>query len=159
MINNLKKNIFSLAVIALFTVSCTQSKEIKPTIIEGESGTTETTTAQPVGSDLEVEGNPSQIMAPAAGIAGMNPEHGKPGHRCDISVGAPLNSPPNAGATVPQTMPMPTNPVPAPSNTMQPKQTVAAGMNPAHGEPGHRCDISVGAPLNSPVGAPPAAQN
>ena len=29
-------------------------------------------------------------------------------------------------------------------------------MNPQHGEPGHRCDISVGAPLNSPVTKPPA---
>ena len=29
-------------------------------------------------------------------------------------------------------------------------------MNPAHGAPGHRCDISVGAPLNSP--APEAKQ-
>lgn len=28
-------------------------------------------------------------------------------------------------------------------------QPVAAGMNPAHGQPGHRCDIAVGAPLNS----------
>jgi hypothetical protein len=26
----------------------------------------------------------------------------------------------------------------------------AAGMNPAHGEPGHRCDIAVGAPLSTP---------
>ena len=25
--------------------------------------------------------------------------------------------------------------------------SVAAGMNPAHGQPGHRCDIPVGAPL------------
>ena len=24
---------------------------------------------------------------------------------------------------------------------------VKAGMNPAHGQPGHRCDIAVGAPL------------
>lgn len=23
------------------------------------------------------------------------------------------------------------------------------GLNPAHGQPGHRCDIAVGAPLNS----------
>lgn len=27
---------------------------------------------------------------------------------------------------------------------------VAAGMNPAHGQPGHRCDIPVGAALNAP---------
>ena len=29
----------------------------------------------------------------------------------------------------------------------------AAGMNPPHGEPGHRCDIPVGAPLSTPAGA------
>ncbi|MBK6446410.1 MAG: hypothetical protein IPF81_14275 [Bacteroidetes bacterium] len=28
----------------------------------------------------------------------------------------------------------------------------ATGMNPAHGQPGHRCDIAVGAPLSSPPG-------
>ncbi|SEG29004.1 hypothetical protein [Flavobacterium urumqiense] len=28
---------------------------------------------------------------------------------------------------------------------------VAKGMNPAHGQPLHRCDIPVGQPLNSPV--------
>ena len=28
---------------------------------------------------------------------------------------------------------------------------VAKGMNPAHGQPGHRCDIAVGAPSNSTV--------
>src|SRR5687767_6672016 len=35
-------------------------------------------------------------------------------------------------------------------------QTTAAGLNPAHGQPGHRCDITVGAPLNSkPAAASP----
>src|SRR6188474_1027285 len=33
---------------------------------------------------------------------------------------------------------------------VQPK--TAEGMNPPHGQPGHRCDIAVGAPLNSPPG-------
>jgi hypothetical protein len=33
--------------------------------------------------------------------------------------------------------------------------STAAGINPAHGQPGHRCDIPVGQPLNSkPSGAP-----
>jgi hypothetical protein len=27
----------------------------------------------------------------------------------------------------------------------------AEGLNPAHGAPGHRCDIAVGAPLSTPV--------
>ncbi|AZA91902.1 Uncharacterised protein [Chryseobacterium nakagawai] len=35
----------------------------------------------------------------------------------------------------------------------------APGMNPAHGQPGHRCDIPVGQPLNSQPAAAPASQN
>lgn len=162
MINRIKKNILSLVAIALFTVSCTQSKKINPTIIEGETAATSTDAAALDGGATIVASNPEavvdgkQISAPAAGISGLNPEHGKPGHRCDIAVGAPLNSPVN-NAAAPQTMPMPSA-APAPvANPNQPKQVVAAGMNPAHGEPGHRCDISVGAPLNSPVVAPVAA--
>ena len=38
----------------------------------------------------------------------------------------------------------------APTNV----HATAAGMNPAHGQPGHRCDIAVGAPLSSPPGKP-----
>ena len=30
--------------------------------------------------------------------------------------------------------------------------STAEGMNPAHGAPGHRCDIAVGEPLSSPPG-------
>ena len=36
-------------------------------------------------------------------------------------------------------------------NTTAQPTTAAAGTNPAHGQPGHRCDIAVGAPLNAPV--------
>ena len=38
--------------------------------------------------------------------------------------------------------------------------TTTAGLNPAHGQPNHRCDIAVGAPLSTPVqtGQPQAAQ-
>ncbi len=95
---------------------------------------------------------PQTEAAPAA--PGMNPAHGEPGHRCDIAVGAPLNSP--ATNTVqPQTGQAQTAP---PSNvtTSSPPQKAAKGMNPAHGEAGHRCDIAVGAPLNSPAAANPA---
>ena len=91
--------------------------------------------------------------------AGMNPPHGQPGHRCDISVGAPLNSKPAPA-------PAATNPTPVnaqPQVTMKevaPPAKTAPGMNPPHGEPNHRCDIAVGAPLNSKpaaVTATPAA--
>lgn len=80
--------------------------------------------------------------------AGINPAHGQPNHRCDIAVGAPLNTQANGASAAPQ---MQTEQV-----QMQPQMqtvtqtaTTEKGMNPPHGEKGHRCDISVGAPLNS----------
>ncbi len=87
----------------------------------------------------------SPALLPAAAntakaATGLNPEHGKPGHRCDISVGAPLNSKPNTVSSTPQ------QPVQV---STTPKTVTAAGMNPPHGEPGHKCEIAVGAPLNS----------
>jgi hypothetical protein len=84
--------------------------------------------------------------AQTATAPGMNPPHGQPGHRCDISVGAPLNSkpapPPATVATTPAQPQVTMKEVPTTTKT-------APGMNPPHGEPGHRCEIAVGAPLNS----------
>ena len=37
------------------------------------------------------------------------------------------------------------------SNNPSSTTTAATGMNPAHGQPGHICEIPVGAPLNSPA--------
>lgn len=95
-----------------------------------------TTTAQPVS-------------------AGLNPAHGQPGHRCDIAVGAPLNSPATkpAATSTTQTITPAVTPTATPAATAA-NTVTAPGMNPAHGQPGHRCDISVGAPLNSPATKP-----
>ncbi len=105
--------------------------------------TTTATTAQPV------------TTAP-----GMNPPHGQPNHRCDIAVGAPLNSPaakPAATTTTQTITPSATKAQPMVVQTpAQPAVKTAPGMNPPHGEPNHRCDIAVGAPLNSPVAKPAA---
>lgn len=88
---------------------------------------------------------PAAEKKPQGNMAAFNPAHGMPGHRCDIAVGAPLNSSPaTTAAPAAKTInTINTQPVQAPVKT-------AAGMNPPHGEPGHRCDIAVGAPLNSP---------
>jgi len=78
---------------------------------------------------------------------GLNPAHGQPGHRCDIAVGKPLNSKPATSAIAQTTAnSVQTTNTTASTNTTN---TVAPGLNPAHGQPGHRCDIAVGQPLNS----------
>ncbi len=100
--------------------------------------------------------SPSNVSATAIG---MNPAHGQPGHRCDISVGAPLNSPPgkpttittpSTGTQAPAITPAVTTPainqVPSPAAQV-PAGPTPAGMNPPHGQPGHDCAIAVGAPL------------
>jgi hypothetical protein len=104
----------------------------------------------------QVVTNPQMITQTAATqtatAPGMNPPHGQPGHRCDISVGAPLNSKPAPPATV-----QPAAATAQPQITMKEVPTTtktAPGMNPPHGEPNHRCDIAVGAPLNSKPAAP-----
>lgn len=95
------------------------------------------------------------VASPAPVAKGMNPAHGQPGHRCDIAVGAPLNSPVVKPKTTP-VVPQQNNVV---STTVTPSipATLAApatpavptleGMNPPHGQAGHRCDIAVGAAL------------
>ena len=81
----------------------------------------------------------------SATAPGMNPPHGQPNHRCDIAVGAPLDSPAGTGKAAPVTSQQN-----VPTQTTAP--TTAPGMNPPHGQPNHRCDIAVGAPLDSPPG-------
>lgn len=114
------------------------------------AGTQPATAAKP--GAITTAAPPVQLQPAAMPVAkGMNPPHGQPGHRCDIAVGAPLNSKPAAQPAAPATA---TTPVAAPAPppvTVQKAAPVATapGMNPPHGQPGHRCDISVGAPLNS----------
>lgn len=103
---------------------------------------------------------PQPATTPAVAL---NPEHGKPGHRCDIAVGAPLTSQPAQPVTQPATTSKTTPVVSAPvasapviTPTSIPSASTdktATGLNPEHGKPGHRCDIAVGAPLNSPAPA------
>ncbi|HEU0136024.1 MAG TPA: hypothetical protein VFQ50_01900 [Flavobacterium sp.] len=170
------KSYFTLLLASSFVmVSC--KKELEP---QESSATTETAEVQspaaPVQQSTEpqmqmqapqtVTQNPNmpQQAAPQPVAKGMNPAHGQPGHRCEIPVGAPLNSAPAAGkASTPQIIPNAANAkiTPAqvnsngtvtPANSgapaiLNPGTATAAGMNPAHGQPGHRCDIAVGQPL------------
>ena len=113
---------------------------------EGSTKTQATTTPAPPVTiqPAKQQAQPAPVTA-STSTSNLNPPHGQPGHRCDIQIGAPLNSAPTTATTVnpPQqqtiTVPPPTI---APVTT-----TTAAGKNPPHGQPGHRCDIAVGAPL------------
>lgn len=165
----------SLLAISIAFVSC-KKKEA-----ETEADTTTTTTQQPtivpnvapIPNETYAQPNPQVNMpvqtpqtvtqAPVVTKAGMNPSHGQPGHRCDIAVGAPLNSPVTKAATPSATpgkpaftttttsTPTPTSITPQPGapellKTDTPAVT-APGMNPPHGQPGHVCGTPVGSPL------------
>jgi hypothetical protein len=90
-------------------------------------------------SVTEVPASQDAVVAPAAGL---NPAHGQPGHNCDIAVGAPLDGSGGVQTQAPQsfTPNLATQPLPQ-------VQSGAKGLNPAHGQPRHNCDIAVGAPL------------
>jgi len=78
---------------------------------------------------------PQQNSLAGKTSAGLNPAHGQPGHRCDITVGAPLNSP----AIKP---PTPTATFSQPMQAQQKTSMVnpSAAVNPPHGQPGHKCE-------------------
>jgi hypothetical protein len=126
--------LIAAALLLSFTISCANDG--------GEDATTPTndTTAKKLAP-------PASATAPATNTSvALNPAHGQPGHRCDIAVGAPLNSAP-APTVAPANQP-PMVAQPAPTTMPAPSGSGTGAKNPAHGQPGHRCDIAVGAPLN-----------
>jgi len=138
-----------------------QTQQVTETTTNDQFAPLSTETAQPIIGETAQNPMPAQNNSDVQ----KNPPHGQPNHRCDIPVGAPLNSPPAnkqpttgnpAVNTTPPTASSP-NP-PTMGNTIQknPSQTtntVPANsgtkprLNPAHGQPFHRCDIKVGDPL------------
>ena len=157
------KTNFALIVLAsLALASCKQDLQPQDNPIDEAAAITEAT-QDPSGDMIQMQPNaqpmaqPQDMAAPqmqpqqlpvSKVAAGMNPAHGQPGHRCDIQVGAPLSSPPGNTAqqqSAPVQMPQPQ--AAAPSILNAPTGTTAPGMNPAHGQPGHKCDVAVGAPL------------
>lgn len=75
-----------------------------------------------------------------------NPEHGQPYHDCALPVGAPFNTKQVAPVTTVPTE-TPQNNTPAPATPPVSATQKEARLNPAHGQPGHTCDLPVGAPL------------
>lgn len=96
----------------------------------GKTQNTTVTTTQPQPATAVTQPSPSKSTG------ALNPAHGQPGHRCDIEVGAPLNS-----ALKQTTQAAPTTSKPAATTNGSVK------LNPAHGQPGHDCSVAVGQPL------------
>lgn len=130
----------------IFLVSCDSKPENKEQLAAPSVSPLTTDPILPVSND--------SAAAFKAGVA-LNPQHGEPGHRCDIAVGAPLNAPvtsiqPNVSATTPPITTTTVTPTNTDAKNVLPQLNSAnTALNPKHGEPGHRCDIAVGAPLNS----------
>jgi hypothetical protein len=98
-----------------------------------KENTTETKTDAPI----EKSANEVKASTPATNDSlAKNPAHGQPNHRCDIPVGAPLNSASTKVNTDTQSSPLINN-----------TSGGTGKLNPAHGQPGHQCGIPVGSPL------------
>ncbi len=134
-----KISLLSLAAVLTVFVSCNDEKK--------ESTTEDTNETM---SEKTVE-TPQSTTEASNGDVALNPAHGQPGHRCDIPVGQPLDGSGQQTQTNMQTQQSPVikNSGSVPVNSNNNTNTTADGaVNPAHGQPGHRCDIPVGAPLN-----------
>ncbi|MFB9078407.1 hypothetical protein ACFFLS_16110 [Flavobacterium procerum] len=160
---NSKTLISSFVVSSLLFISCKKELEPQETTANSElvrlglaKDTSKTQT--PAATVQTQTNNPNTVLSDTKGI---NPAHGQPGHRCDIAVGAPLNSAPQQGQVVaaPQGQTVQVNPSQTQVVTTTTPVKTAKGMNPPHGQPGHRCDIPVGAPLNSPATKTTATTN
>ena len=175
----MKNNIFLILflVVSFFSVSC--KKDLKPQ--ESDAATVASDSVKPAPSEnlgpQPNQPNPNQqvqnpqvqnpqmqnpqlqnnVQQSQNKVAkGMNPPHGQPNHRCDISVGAPLNTPvTNKSQTITPPIKQPgsatvqqvTSNGAAIPQTLQAPVATAAGMNPPHGQEGHLCSVAVGAPL------------
>lgn len=173
----MKSTFYCIGLVVLSLVSCKKEEELAPKTSDNvsvfsdsfsgpiDTAAVKTPTSSSVATTSPTVVTPTMVQPTTA--KGMNPAHGQPGHRCDIAVGAPLNSPPGKvdakkpetntkvttissnsqpgvvtsnGATITTTN---NNPGAA---TVSPIVT-PEGMNPPHGQEGHDCAVAVGAPL------------
>lgn len=150
----LQKSIFCLSLLSLALISCKEEPkeaELQPGVVPPtQNPAFMNLDAAPAAATTQTQAPATTTSAPVATAPGMNPPHGQPGHRCEIAVGAPLNSQPTKQAASPAQQQQQATP----GTFMQPAAkpaaattTTAPGMNPPHGQPGHRCEIAVGAPL------------
>lgn len=157
----MKTFLSQLFVISLLFISCKKELEPQDSTIPSKivpfteaANTQQNQTAIPTQTpqNQNTVNQNTTVSTPVAVGKGMNPAHGQPNHRCDIAVGAPLNSPivpAKSNPVSPQTVQQQNNVVPTTSVTPNTAVTTPTpeGMNPPHGQEKHRCDIAVGAPL------------
>lgn len=108
----------------------------------GKPGVSAQPSFKPVINTPAKSPGPAITKSAIQGNPKLNPPHGEPGHRCDVKTGDPLPEPGSTTTVKPV--------VPAKQNTDVTPVKIsesASALNPAHGKPGHRCDIQVGAPL------------
>ena len=89
------------------------------------------------------------FLAVAMIVFNFNCSKEGPGSNSGTTQSAPASSQSSTATPVPVANPTKDAPL------MTPESVIAPGMNPPHGQPGHRCDIAVGAPLDSPPGKQP----
>jgi hypothetical protein len=157
---------YTLLAAAITVSSCKNNEEetakatpkiITPFTQQGANVLQAQTAQQPTSQSHNLFHENNTVGAPSV-VAGINPAHGQPNHRCDIAVGAPLNSVANGTATTPRLNQVQMQPqMQTVTQGVTAKTVTAKGMNPAHGQPNHRCDIPVGAPLNSKPTTPTVA--
>ncbi|MFY1045358.1 hypothetical protein [Chryseobacterium sp. GP-SGM7] len=154
---DMKNLLFGFLATSFIAVSCNKKDE-KPTYIKDETSTqqpnvaysqSQTTLMDQAGIKSNTQTGSTMVTAP-----GMNPPHGQPGHKCEIPVGQPLNgSAPSVQSATQNIQVNGNNTVQIDPSSMKKGNAIpiktAPGMNPPHGEPGHRCDIPVGQPLSS----------
>ena len=158
----MKSAFTSVLIVFVFAiVSCSPAKNDSqktpqaPLLPQNQEQNSSEATETPI-TEVTSEENNAQVT--------INPPHGEPGHRCEIPVGAPLNSTPtNSSRQITSSQPSSSAPnlsnnSMAPTienaqrlNSSQSRSTAttqnSGRINPPHGQPGHRCDIPVGSPL------------
>lgn len=147
-------NIFiSFTLFSFFSLSCNQNSKVEkpiPSQSDNISAHAQLSASSPgnavAPAATTAPANTPQSAGNTTANVAVNPQHGQPGHRCDLPVGAPLSSSPKAVKQLQTASQVqivsPNTPAPA-----KPAANNTALLNPQHGQPGHRCDIQVGAPL------------
>ena len=146
-----------LTFLSFTMISCNQENELK--LQEGTvtnqpnstSNSNSTLIQNLPSNDIPIQAVTNNIpVAPTNNNVKLNPEHGKPGHRCEIAVGAPLNSEPNntqksipttKGQISPIQFQQNSTPSTPKANTIS---NPNAKINPPHGQPGHICESGAG---------------